>query len=290
MNRTALIDWFLILAIGIAWGASFLFIKVAAPAVGPISLVFYRLFIASIILVPFFIRKEHIKNLKADWKPILFLAFFNAALPFYLFSYAAFDLNAGMMSVLNGTTPLFSFIISLVWLKLGANWMQLLGIAIGIFGLFIFIGYESLEFVFIPILFCLIASFLYAFCSNFIYKIKDIDSTYLATITLFVATFMVFPFIFLEEGIDLNHSSNVLLSIGLLGFMCTGLAYMGFVTLIKRTGPVRASTVVLIVPLSGMLWANIFLNEAITTTMWIGCFLIIMGVGLVNFFKEELES
>ena len=102
--------------------------------------------------------------------------------------------------------------------------------------------------------------------------------------------FRSIPFIFLEEGIDLNHSSNVLLSIGLLGFMCTGLAYMGFVTLIKRTGPVRASTVVLIVPLSGMLWANIFLNEAITTTMWIGCFLIIMGVGLVNFFKEELES
>ena len=83
MNRTALIDWFLILAIGIAWGASFLFIKVAAPAVGPISLVFYRLLIASIILVPFFIKKEHIKNFKKDWKPIIFLAFFDIFSIFY---------------------------------------------------------------------------------------------------------------------------------------------------------------------------------------------------------------
>jgi len=290
MNRTALIDWTLILAIGVAWGASFLFIKVAALAVGPISLVFYRLFIASLMLAPIFIKKEHLKNFKDDWPAILFLAFFNAALPFYLFSYAALDLNAGTMSVLNGTTPLFSFVISVVWLKMGSNWMQLLGIFVGMFGLIIFIGYESLEYSLVAILFCLIASFLYAFSSNFIYKTKNIDASYLATVTLVMATFMVFPFIFLEEGINLNHPTNVLASIGLLGFMCTGLAYMGFVTLIKRTGPVRASTVVLIVPLSGMMWANVFLSEEITQTMLFGCLLILLGVGLVNFFKDELES
>jgi drug/metabolite transporter (DMT)-like permease len=62
---------------------------------------------------------------------------------------------------------------------------------------------------------------------------------------------------------------------------------MGYVVLIKRVGPVKASTVVLIVPISGMLWANIFLGEIITGTMLIGSLLIITGVGLVNFFKEE---
>ena len=118
-------------------------------------------------------------------------------------------------------------------------------------------------------------------------KQKILMPSYLATITLLLATFIVFPLIFFEEGIDLDHPINVLGSIGLLGFLCTGLAYMGFVTLIKRTGPVRASTVVLIVPLTGMMWANIFLNETITATMLLGCLLIIIGVGLVNFFKEE---
>jgi drug/metabolite transporter (DMT)-like permease len=62
---------------------------------------------------------------------------------------------------------------------------------------------------------------------------------------------------------------------------------MGYVVLIKRVGPVKASTVVLIVPISGMLWANVFLGEVITGTMLIGSLLIITGVGLVNFFKEE---
>ena len=59
------------------------------------------------------------------------------------------------------------------------------------------------------------------------------------------------------------------------------------ISLIKRVGPIKASTVVLIVPVTGMLWANIFLNEIITLTMILGSVLILTGVGLVNFFKSE---
>ena len=53
MQKNSVIDWSLIIAIGIAWGSSFLFIKVSAPEVGPITLVFSRLLIASLILTPF---------------------------------------------------------------------------------------------------------------------------------------------------------------------------------------------------------------------------------------------
>lgn len=287
MNRNSVIDWSLILAIGVAWGASFLFIKVAAPEVGPITLVFSRLLIASLILTPIFVRFANLKNLKKDFLPLIFLACINASIPFYLFSQAALNLNAGTMSVLNGTTPLFSFIIATVWLKLNTNLVQLMGILIGIIGLVIFVGYESLEFSLFALMLCLGASFLYAFSSNFIFKTQYIDATYLAAMTLLFATFLVFPFTFLETGLHLNHSNEVLLSVFLLGFACTGLAYMGYVVLIKRAGPVRASTVVLIVPISGMLWANIFLNEVITLTMLLGCLLIITGVGLINFFQKE---
>jgi len=287
MRRNEAVNWSLILAIGIAWGSSFMFIKVSAPAVGPINLVFYRLLIASIILAPIFIRREYLQNIKEDFIPILFLSFFNAAIPFYLFSKAALDLNAGTMSVLNGTTPLFSFIVATLWLKLSSNWIQLLGIFIGMIGLFVFVGYESIEFSFIAIILCLIASFFYAFSSNFIFKTKEIEPTYLASITLLIATIITFPFVFFGNGIDLNQSKEVLLSVGLLGSLGTGLAYMGFVILIKRVGPIKASTVVLIVPVTGMLWANIFLDEIITLTMISGCVLILIGVGLVNFFKNE---
>lgn len=289
MQKNSVLDWSLIVAIGIAWGSSFLFIKISAPEVGPITLVFSRLLIASLILTPFFITKKNLANIKEDWPAIMFLACINASIPFYLFSRAAIDLNAGTMSVLNGTTPLFAFVIASLWLRLSSNWIQLIGILIGMIGLLVFVGYESLEFSIFAIILCLLASFFYAFSSNFIFKTKQIDATYLASMTLLVATFLVFPFTFLETGLHLNHPSEVLLSVFLLGFLCTGLAYMGYVVLIKRVGPVKASTVVLIVPISGMLWANIFLGEIITGTMLIGSLLIITGVGLVNFFKDEIS-
>lgn len=289
MQKNSVLDWSLIIAIGIAWGSSFLFIKISAPEVGPITLVFSRLLIASLILTPFFITKKNLANIKEDWPAIIFLACINASIPFYLFSRAAIDLNAGTMSVLNGTTPLFAFVIASLWLRLSSNWIQLIGILIGMIGLLVFVGYESLEFSIFAIILCLLASFFYAFSSNFIFKTKQIDATHLASMTLLVATFLVFPFTFLETGLHLNHPSEVLLSVFLLGFLCTGLAYMGYVVLIKRVGPVKASTVVLIVPISGMLWANIFLGEIITGTMLIGSLLIITGVGLVNFFKDEIS-
>ena len=289
MYKSTVIDWSLIIAIGIAWGSSFLFIKVSAPEVGPITLVFSRLLIASLILSPFFITRQHLQNIREDFPSILFLACINASVPFYLFSRAAIDLNAGTMSVLNGTTPLFAFIIASLWLKLGSNFTQLLGIFIGMVGLFIFVGYESLEFSLFALVLCLLASFFYAFSSNYIFTTREIDATYLASMTLLVATFLVFPFTFLESGLHFSHQNEVLLSVFLLGFLCTGLAYMGYVILIKRVGPVKASTVVLIVPVSGMLWANLFLDEAITYTMLVGCLLIITGVGLINFFKDDLN-
>ncbi|MDB4816070.1 DMT family transporter [Gammaproteobacteria bacterium] len=289
MQKNSVLDWSLIIAIGIAWGSSFLFIKISAPEVGPITLVFSRLLIASLILTPFFITKKNLANIKEDLPSIMFLACINASIPFYLFSRAAIDLNAGTMSVLNGTTPLFAFVIASLWLRLSSNWIQLIGILIGMIGLLVFVGYESLEFSIFAIILCLLASFFYAFSSNFIFKTKQIDATYLASMTLLVATFLVFPFTFLETGLHLNHPGEVLLSVFLLGFLCTGLAYMGYVVLIKRVGPVKASTVVLIVPISGMLWANVFLGEIITGTMLIGSLLIITGVGLVNFFKDEIS-
>ena len=232
MNKSAVIDWSLIIAIGIAWGSSFLFIKVSAPEVGPITLVFSRLLIASLILSPFFITRQHLQNIREDFPSILFLACINASVPFYLFSRAAIDLNAGTMSVLNGTTPLFAFIIASLWLKLGSNFTQLVGIVIGMVGLFIFVGYESLEFSLFALVLCLLASFFYAFSSNYIFTTKEIDATYLASMTLLVATFLVFPFTFLESGLHFSHQNEVLLSVFLLGFLCTGLAYMGYVCLL----------------------------------------------------------
>ena len=105
--------------------------------------------------------------------------------------------------------------------------------------------------------------------------------------TLLIGTILFSPLAFIEDTSYLNQPPKVLWSVFLLGFLCTGLAYIGFVILLRRIGPVRASTVLLIVPLTGMMWAYLFLGEKITLTMLVGCLLILSGVGLTNFKRNE---
>ncbi len=86
------------------WGSAFVFIKIAAPAIGAVGLVFARLILASLLLGVLFIRKEHFKMIEENIFPIILIGATNVALPFYCFSYAALEINASTMSVINGST------------------------------------------------------------------------------------------------------------------------------------------------------------------------------------------
>ena len=277
-----IIDWSLVLLIGAIWGSSFLFIKILTPVIGPLMLVHLRLLIASMFLAPIFIRKRHLENFKDQLIPIVLLATFNAIFPFYLFSVASLELTAGTLAVLNGITPFFTFIFSVLWLKSVYRFTQLLGIIIGILGLYVFVGHDSLNFALAPVFLCLFASSMYAFGTNYLSILKNLEPTYIATMTLLAGAVLTSPVMFIDTGYSFEWNSKVLMSLFLLGAMCTGLAYVCYVFLIRRSGPVETSTTLLIVPIFGMIWANIFLQEVITITMIIGCGLISGGVFLTH--------
>ena len=111
--NTALVNWILVLFVSFSWGASFMFTRLAVDEIAPTYLVVARLFLASILLGPIFIRKKDLILMSKEIPSILILGIINAALPFFLFAYAAQDLSAGMLSILNGTSPLFALIIAI---------------------------------------------------------------------------------------------------------------------------------------------------------------------------------
>ena len=277
----------LVLLIGSIWGSSFLFIKILTPTVGPMTLVHLRLLIASLFLAPFFIRKRHLINFKNQLVPIILLALFNAILPFYLFSVASLQLTASTLAILNGFTPLFTFILSVLWLKSDYQFIQLLGIVLGITGLYVFVGYDSLNFSLLPVFLCLMATMMYAFGTNYLSILKNLEPTYIATMTLLTGALLTSPVLFINTGYSFELNIELLVLLFLIGAMCTGLAYVCYVLLIRRAGPVVTSTTLLVVPIFGMIWANIFLQESISMTMVLGCILIMGGVSLTNFFSKK---
>ena len=280
-NRSAL-DWLYIIGLSALWGSAFVFIKVATPAIGAVGLVFLRLVLASLLLGALFIRKQHFKMIKENIFPIILIGVTNVALPFYCFSYAALEINASTMAVINGSTPLFAFVFSIFWLNFQFKWFQFLGILIGMSGLMVFVGYESLEFKLFPMFMAMIGAAMYGLSMNYIYKLNVVDTGVMAAVTMVAATIMIAPFLLLDPIIMENWNLKIAASVIFLGVFCTGLAYLPYFILIKRVGPISTSLVALLVPIFGMLWAYLLLQEKITLVMLTGCILIIGGVVLTS--------
>ena len=280
-NRSAL-DWLYIIGLSALWGSAFVFIKVATPAIGAVGLVFLRLVLASLLLGALFIRKQHFKMIKENIFPIILIGVTNVALPFYCFSYAALEINASTMAVINGSTPLFAFVFSIFWLNFQFKWFQFLGILIGMSGLMVFVGYESLEFKLFPMFMAMIGAAMYGLSMNYIYKLNVVDTGVMAAVTMVAATIMIAPFLLLDPIIMENWNLKIAASVIFLGVFCTGLAFLPYFILIKRVGPISTSLVALLVPIFGMLWAYLLLQETITLVMLTGCILIIGGVVLTS--------
>ncbi|MEY8211784.1 MAG: DMT family transporter, partial [Gammaproteobacteria bacterium] len=174
------------------------------------------------------------------------------------------------------------FLFSILWLNFQFKWFQFLGILIGMSGLMVFVGYESLEFKLFPMFMAMIGAALYGLAMNYIYKLNVVDTGVMAAVTVIAATFMIAPFLLLDPIIMDNWDLKVVGSVIFLGVFCTGLAYLPYFILIKRVGPISTSLVALLVPIFGMLWAYLLLQEKITLVMLTGCILIIGGVVLTS--------
>ena len=95
--NSSLINWLLVLFVSFSWGASFMFTRLAVEEIAPTYLVVLRLFLASVLLGPIFIRMKDLALMKEQIPAILLLGIINAALPFFLYAYSAQELTAGCL-------------------------------------------------------------------------------------------------------------------------------------------------------------------------------------------------
>ncbi len=114
MKLRDLFDFTLLAAL---WGASFLFMRVAAPAFGPLAIADLRTAIAALVLLSLLVWRGGIAELAPNALRFLLLGAFNSAIPFTLFAYAALSITAGLASILNATVPLFAALVAWVWLR-----------------------------------------------------------------------------------------------------------------------------------------------------------------------------
>ena len=274
--------WGLLILLGAIWGSAFIFIKVAAPEFGAIALVQARLIKASLIFVPILLRKKYLLLLKPIWKHSLLLAITNNAIPFTMFSLASFGSESNMLAILNATTAFNTMIIAYFWIKEDVSFKQLIGLILGFIGVIILVNPESSSTSILSAIFCLMGADCYSFSTVFIQK-NSAKTNKLVLIgwSIIFSAFLMIPMTLLYLPDNLP-SADAFLSVLWLGGVSTGLAFLGYVRLIEKIGAVKTSTVAYFLPIFGIIWGYIFLDEVITPSIIIGCLTILVGVFLAT--------
>ncbi|MDA8916910.1 DMT family transporter [Gammaproteobacteria bacterium] len=278
--------WILLTFLGALWGSAFMFIKVATPEFGPIALVNTRLLIASLIFLPILLQKKYIHLLKPIWKQVLVLSIMNNAIPFTLFSYASFGADSNILAILNATTAFNTMIIAYLWIGESVSLKQLFGLILGFIGIFILVNPQNSDTTLIASLSALLAAFFYSYSTVYIQR-QSVNANKMVLIgwsIVFSAVFMIPVSIFnLPETMP---SASAIGSAFWLGAVSTGIGFLGYVRLIDKIGAVKTSTVAYFLPVFGIIWGSIFLDEKITYTIILGCLIVLIGIYLSNSNKK----
>ena len=282
--------WAVLTFLGAIWGSAFIFIKIAAPEFGAIGLVQARLIIASIVFLPILLRKKYLSLVKFSWKHSLLLAVTNNAIPFTLFSFGSFGADSNILAILNSTTAFNTMIIAFFWLNEKISFKQIFGLILGFIGVIILVNPDSSSTSIISAFLCLIGATCYSFSTVFIQKhSQQTDKLVLIGWSIIFSAFIMIPITLLNLPSKMP-SINAFTAAVWLGSVSTGLAFFGYVYLIEKIGAVKTSTVAYFLPIFGIIWGSIFLNEVITPGILLGCGTILIGVFLATSNKKNIHS
>ncbi|AYH44827.1 DMT family transporter [Azoarcus sp. DN11] len=267
------------------WGGSFLFMRVAAPQFGPAALIELRVGLAALLLLPVLAWRGNLAPLWRKAGPLLVVGVTNSALPFVLYAWAALSVTAGFASVLNATSPLFAALVARVWLKDRLSAAATAGLLLGLLGVVILVwGKASFRAGGSgwAVAACLAATLNYGVAANFTKRfLSGVDPMAIATGSQFYAALVLAPFaVWLWP--EAMPGREAWTSVLLLAFACTGVAYVMYFRLIAHVGPARAIAVTFLIPVFGMLWGAILLDEVVTINMLAGCGVILAGTGLAT--------
>ncbi|MGP8033076.1 MAG: DMT family transporter [Steroidobacteraceae bacterium] len=266
--------------LGAIWGGSFLFMRVAAADFGPLPLVEARLALGGLMLTPFLWRARAQFSARL-WLRIAGIAAINSVIPFALFAWGAERAPAGIGAITNAMTVMFTVLVACLFFGERISARRLIGLAAGFIGVAVLAsGKTGGASVWPAALAGTAASVCYGFGINLVRRyLTGYPSAAVAAANLLAGSVLLAPLaLYTWPARTIPAASWV--SAVLLGVLCTGAAFVLYYRLIARIGAARASTVTYLIPLFGVIWAWLLLDEPLTASMAFAGALILSGVAL----------
>nr|WP_298681698.1 DMT family transporter [uncultured Dongia sp.] len=284
--RMALQDWALLIGLSLLWGGSFFFAKIAVAEVPPLTVALMRVALAAAALhiVRVALRVPAPRDL-GFWRDVFIMGLLNNAIPFSLIFWGQQAIGAGLASILNATTPLFTVLVAHVFTTdERAGPAKVLGVLAGMAGVAVMIGNDVVAGLGGHLwaeLAILAAALSYGFAGVFGRRFRDRPPLVVASGQLTGSTcLLLLPVLLIDQPWALAMPSlSTMGAIVALALLSTALAYVIFFRILRRAGSTNLSLVTLLIPVSALLLGVLFLGEVIEPHHLIGMGLI--GSGLV---------
>lgn len=286
MKTPSLIRLLLLAAI---WGASFLFMRIAAPVLGPVLLIEWRVVLAALFLFAIALLRRKALRPTAHWRHYLFLGLVNSALPFLLIAFAAMSLSASLLSILNATAPIWGALIGAILGQSRLTARVGAGLLLGVAGVGTLVGFDAqtLTPAAIPAIACALAAALcYGIASIYVKRASAVDAFANAHGSMWAAALLIAPAVPFFSA-PASPDAAVVGTVIALGVLCSGVAYLLYFRLIADEGPASALTVTFLIPVFGVLLGVLFLGESIGVHTVAGSILVISGTVLATGYSAK---
>lgn len=286
------IDLFRLFVLAAIWGGSFLFMRVTVPVLGAVPTAFGRVTLAAAGLLALVAVMRVSWDFKGMFKQTLFLGLINSGIPFLMFAYAAQVLPAGYSAILNATVPLMGIVIGSTCFGERVGWVKLAGVALGLSGVAVLTGAGPLALtpaVLAGVGACLIATACYGLAGfltrRWITQRGGLDSRLVALgsqtgAVFFMAACLAWQLLTTPMAMPVVDA-KAWIALLALGLVCTSFAYILYFRLIADVGPMKAMTVTFLIPVFGVLWGWMLLDEKLSLAHAIGGGLVAAAIWLV---------
>lgn len=294
-------DLIIFMTLSFMWSLSFIFYRIGVPEFGSLAFASLRVVFAGMVMLVFvLISPKNREGIRDNWKVLTLVGLFSAAIPFMLFAFSARSVNAGVLAVLNASVPMMSGFIASTFFKDRLSKKQILGLIIGVIGVIILMS-ESLfgsqsassESSLLPMGYALFACVGYAvganITRNYLYNVSPVAIT---AGSLIIASIIMLPLAVYEFPYHKTISFTAWMSVICIGVFSTAIALIFMNQLIKSIGPMRATSITLVIPIFAIIFGYLLLGEALDTPAIIGSVVILFGtyLSLELSIKKMLKS
>jgi len=281
-------DLALLALLAVLWGASYTFIKIGVETIPPITLIAARTLIAGGILLAIIRwRGLAMPADAASWRRFAFQACLNSVVPFTLIAAAERSVDAGLATILNSTSPIFTFLFTaLITRHEPVTSRKLLGVGAGIAGICLIIGTEALGGLGRQLwaqLAIVAATVCYAGAAIFGRGFKGLDPMLPAAGSMLCGAVMLVPLsLVVDRPWALAPSTASILALLGLSVFSTALAFVIYFRLIHTLGSVGTTAQAYLRVPVGVGIGAVFLGESLGSTAWLGMGFVVAGVAAMT--------